>query len=712
MISKSYSSALVAVRASPPLQEEANSGSEFHSLLVMILTHPVWSNSKHLAGDILPYTCVFEECPTPGAFYLTREAWVSHMGQEHGGTERWICQACSQKGVYVTFHTPVDFTDHLQQQHSKAIKPHHFPTLLSAWRRKLPFKIPACPLCDFQNEDQQALLDHTAEHVHSFSLRSLPWAPREGVDEDDKEQYGTYFKTNPYFASCRSEPSSLSSALSSPVTNTGSSTAFGSDEAFHEQQHPMIERSLHLLPGDLDEKLDINDWLKRADQDTESSIPLASSVLLYEQENFPEGYGEYDAGIDTDGDTDEYDVEIDTDVDTDDDTEPGVAQGRVLDHGMSAIPRPPSLPMLEIPPDEPRNSYYLDNVFDLNLMNLPYMIGWITTLSIGNLAAKVLLDEQFELPMYNISRDRNRYVCGRMGKHKVVIASLPKSVSGLVSAAGIATSLLSTFPNVRIMLMVGLGGGAPSPGHDIRLGDVVVGTPGDGDGGLLQFDFGKFIQTEKLHHTRSSQPPMILKSAINRLKEHFEVEGHDIQKTITMILGSSQRLRKQFGHPDPETDRLYRSDIAHQGVGPCAFNCGTDSSALIPRSGRTNQDCPNVHYGLIASSNQLLKDAKTRDHFVASHNDVLCFDMEAAGLLDNLPCLVIRGICDYADSHKNKEWQAYAAMTSAVFAKNLLQFIPSSELDAEPRIKDAVVDPQTSLGNISEGASSNGRGDE
>ena len=48
---------------------------------------------------------------------------------------------------------------------------------------------------------------------------------------------------------------------------------------------------------------------------------------------------------------------------------------------------------------------------------------------------------------------------------------------------------------------------------------------------------------------------------------------------------------------------------------------------------------------------------------------MLCFKMEAAGLMDDFPCLVVRGICDYADSHKNKQWQGYAAATAAAYAK-------------------------------------------
>jgi nucleoside phosphorylase len=50
--------------------------------------------------------------------------------------------------------------------------------------------------------------------------------------------------------------------------------------------------------------------------------------------------------------------------------------------------------------------------------------------------------------------------------------------------------------------------------------------------------------------------------------------------------------------------------------------------------------------------------------------------MEAAGPMDIIPCLPIRGICDYSDSHKNKEWQRYAAATAAAYARELIEEIP------------------------------------
>ena len=56
-----------------------------------------------------------------------------------------------------------------------------------------------------------------------------------------------------------------------------------------------------------------------------------------------------------------------------------------------------------------------------------------------------------------------------------------------------------------------------------------------------------------------------------------------------------------------------------------------------------------------------MKHGRTRDR-PAKEYGILYFEMEAAGLMDQLPCLVIRGVC-YCDSHKNKQWQGYAALT-------------------------------------------------
>jgi nucleoside phosphorylase len=322
-----------------------------------------------------------------------------------------------------------------------------------------------------------------------------------------------------------------------------------------------------------------------------------------------------------------------------------------------------------------------------------YTVGWICAIVTEYIAAQEFLDEEHEGPEYIGPNDNNDYTLGKVGKHNVVIAVLPQGEYGISSATGVAKDMLNTFPNVRIGLMVGIGGGAPSPNHDIRLGDIVVSAVSDGRGGVFQYDFGKEIQDQDFQETGLlNQPPTILRAAVNGLMAQYKRKGYQFEETIRCILEKNPRLRKEYKRPDLSSDRLYRSEVIHppNSKESCVKICDADPSKLMPRHERTeDEDNPAIHYGLIASANRLMKDAVLRDK-LAKDKDVLCFEMEAAGLMNHFPCLVIRGICDYSDSHKNKEWQGYAAMAAAAYAKDLLCRIPPTRVEAEKRIGDVL----------------------
>ncbi|KAL2012208.1 hypothetical protein VTN00DRAFT_4926 [Thermoascus crustaceus] len=81
---------------------------------------------------------------------------------------------------------------------------------------------------------------------------------------------------------------------------------------------------------------------------------------------------------------------------------------------------------------------------------------------------------------------------------------------------------------------------------------------------------------------------------------------------------------------------------------------------------------PAVHFGLIASGDAVARSGQDRDE-IAAREGVIAFEMEGAGVWDNFPCVVIKGVCDYADSHKNKDWQKYAAATAAACMKAFLE---------------------------------------
>lgn len=329
-----------------------------------------------------------------------------------------------------------------------------------------------------------------------------------------------------------------------------------------------------------------------------------------------------------------------------------------------------------------------------NLQNVDYTVGWICAITPEYVAAQAFLEEKHDGLEYQHPHDNNDYTLGRIGKHNIAIAVLPDGEYGISSAATVARDMLHTFPNIRIGLLVGIGGGAPTLKHDIRLGDIVVSTPRDGKGSVFQYDFGKTIQNESFQTTGFlNQPPLVLRAAVNGLKAQYESDGHQLDEDINSILEKKSKLRKKYSRPSLGRDRLYQSTFKHPSNNEenCAVVCGDDLSNLRRRDERDeDEDNPAIHYGLVASANQLMKDALLRDK-LAEENGVLCFEMEAAGLMNHFPCLVIRGICDYSDTHKNKEWQGYAAMAAAAYAKDILRRIPPNKVEAEKKISDLLL---------------------
>lgn len=301
-----------------------------------------------------------------------------------------------------------------------------------------------------------------------------------------------------------------------------------------------------------------------------------------------------------------------------------------------------------------------------------YTVGWICAISTELTAATAFLDEEFDARECNLPDDNNHYVLGRICGHYVAITVLPEY--GTDTAAATAKDMMRSFPSIKIRLMVGIGGGAPTPKHDIRLGDIVVSVPQNGRSGVLQYDFGKTMQNQEFQMTRVlNQPPQNLLSAVAGLRAHYESKGHLLEEGIESVFKSLPLLRETYKRPDQSSDRLYKSNVIHplHDDRSCSTACSDAASSVVPRTKRPSEKNITIHYGLVASANQIMKDATTRDK-LALQNEALCFEMEAAGLMNDFSCLVIRGICDYSDSHKNKDWQGYAAMVAAAYAKDLL----------------------------------------
>ncbi|KAF2395931.1 purine and uridine phosphorylase [Trichodelitschia bisporula] len=303
------------------------------------------------------------------------------------------------------------------------------------------------------------------------------------------------------------------------------------------------------------------------------------------------------------------------------------------------------------------------------LKHSEYTIGWICALPIELAAAREMLDEEHQdLPQS--PPDDNIYRLGRIGEHNTVIVGFPAGFTGSSQAARVASQMQTTFKSIRFGLMVGIGGGVPSRRHDIRLGDVVVSQPSNGHGGIIQYDFGKtrpdgFERTGFLN-----SPPTALLSAVASLKANRDLE----KKFLRHLL---KPTRPPWFAQNAGPDVLYCANYNHDRPG--TDDCRECKTEHVEQ--RQPREHFIVHYGTIASGNQVMRDATTRDNVSKDLGGVLCFEMEAAGLMNHFPCLVVRGICDYADSHKNKNWQLFAAGLAAAYAKEVLLLMPAAEVE-------------------------------
>ena len=302
------------------------------------------------------------------------------------------------------------------------------------------------------------------------------------------------------------------------------------------------------------------------------------------------------------------------------------------------------------------------------------------------IAARAMLDETHQkLP--SVDGDSNNYTFGTIGQHNVVVASLPSGTYGTNAAAQVAGQMSRSFHWLRFGLLVGIGGGVPrftgDDTADIRLGDVVVSDPTYHTGGVIQYDLGK--TNEGIHRLERigtlNKPPVYVRTAVAGLRANHKFKDYPLEDHLAQMIYKHPRLESEYSFPGKENDTLFVAGYKHEARGSGCTECLQSRSVLRPARQSTH---PRIHYGTIASGNQVVKDSVTRDYWGVTEG-VLCFEMEAAGLMDSFPCLVIRGVCDYADSHKNTKWQPYAAATAAAYAKDLLLEIAPSAVQATDR---------------------------
>ncbi|KAK6223382.1 hypothetical protein LQW54_000500 [Pestalotiopsis sp. IQ-011] len=311
-----------------------------------------------------------------------------------------------------------------------------------------------------------------------------------------------------------------------------------------------------------------------------------------------------------------------------------------------------------------------------------YTVAWIAPLEIEAQAAMHMLDARHQ-GKFPVSRgDDYVYRAGEICGHKVVIATLPAGQEyGTGSAAALASQLKKFFPNLWFALLVGVAAGLPdlsqNPPRDIRLGDVLVGLAEGDSAGLIAYDLGKEteegFQSLRYGHVLATTEP-IVRSAIGNIK--MEAPNDALMfLPFFETMRDKEHAKGNFDDPGQQRDILYIDRVE-------------DEDRPIERIARPPSKRTRVWYGPIGSGDKLLESAQKRKE-LRDRFGVIGLEMEAAGAVNRIPVGVIRGVCDYGDSHKNKEWQPYAAAMAAAYAKAVLYQIPPA-LDANGLFKDSM----------------------
>ncbi|KAB8217216.1 purine and uridine phosphorylase [Aspergillus novoparasiticus] len=326
-------------------------------------------------------------------------------------------------------------------------------------------------------------------------------------------------------------------------------------------------------------------------------------------------------------------------------------------------------------------------------LNDEYTIGWISPSSEELMVAMAMLDEEHGRPQSTPRDDTNAYHLGKIGEHNIAMACLSGGQTGTGPAAIVAENMRRTFRNIRFALLVGTGGGLPSKKKDIRLGDVVVSYPTWTYSGIVQYDYGK-LKTDGHVQRKDSfcAPPRKVLAAVDLLRAYHARPKKPINNMLSII----DELGEEYAYPEEHIapDLLYQADYEHDPEAETCDSC--DKEALVPRNTRSSPCKPYVHYGVIASGNMVVNSGVERDKIDQRYeNSILCFEMEAAGLMNNFPCLLIRGIGNYSDSHKNDQWQKRATAVASAYAKELLLLIEPSDIEILPPIVGHMLDTET-----------------
>ncbi|KAK4078339.1 uncharacterized protein Triagg1_3355 [Trichoderma aggressivum f. europaeum] len=267
--------------------------------------------------------------------------------------------------------------------------------------------------------------------------------------------------------------------------------------------------------------------------------------------------------------------------------------------------------------------------------------------------------------------DANTYTTGRIGDQNVVLALLQRM--GKTSAASAVASMKLSYTGLRQAFLVGICGGVPRTqnGSDIMLGDVIISRT------IIQYDFGKrypdqFIRKQTTMEAQSNDfRGLAVMAETMRGRNKLRQAAFKLLNRL-QDNANGGGCGTKYAFPGLARDKLFEPNYRHKHHESPSCVCKECRDMTSPQfSTSKGAQMLAIHVGSIASGDTVMKSGMDRDK-IAQKEGIIAFEMEAAGIWDEIPCLVIKGVSDYADSHKHSEWQDFAAATAAATTTALL----------------------------------------
>ncbi|KAN0066704.1 hypothetical protein V8E54_015174 [Elaphomyces granulatus] len=619
----------------------------------------------HVDKDFKPYICISEKCSETTCSFATFKSWHGHMLEKHGlvwheevhPPSSWLCAICH--GTVDGFRSPEALYTHMESTHQ--FTETQLEAIVHQSRIQVRRQQDICPLCCLHVEEDSALsTDPRKRQQEPPPSESIPKRARTSID----------LRT-------RTSQITNDTAKSSPSQQI----QLGNIAKDHKSSHIEMAMARHVA-AHLQGLMFLTIRLMSLLDDSGQCADIGSS-----SGNFSEDQQEYRDDI-TCEPSDGGDA-----ISTEYVTPPTETRLDESQWHLMEIDRDARFTKDDCVLEQFRSRASMA-IGDDNGPGSPqprtrdeFKIAIICALPLEASVVSALFDKRWDDQRFGKApRDSNTYSTGAIGHHNIVLVHMPNM--GKVAAATAAACLRASFPEIQLALVVGICGGAPYGNQDILLGDVIISK------GLVQYDLWRKF-------------PNNISMRKDTLRDNLPRPSPEIRAALAKYLGRSLLDEKTSGYlrvlrhgglvtyPGVAEDKLFKSTYRHKHHTPlecaiCAKDdggddvCSTavglsceqikcDEQELVLRGRQSQPYNPAVHFGIIASGDTMIKSGKDRDN-IATRDGVIAFEMEGAGIWENFPgCLVIKGVSDYADGHKSKIWQNYAAATAAAVMKGFLE---------------------------------------